>query len=359
MSRGDAPGASRQAGDGEDDVARVRRALEREARMVEPSGDGLERIRERTRRPWWRSPAAAVSTAVVAVLAAGAVGIGVGAIAGDGGSDEGEPTAGGAGPVEVTTQPALPPAPAESTTPAPMESTPAPSAGAVPVYFVKDDGDTPRLYREFHRVTPGSGDGALVRAALEELTGEPVDPDYRSLWAGMDVTSYERTGGSATVELSGEAREPVEEDDSDSLDVAVQQVVFTVTAVEQDAALAVTVLVDGQELAADVTRGEESDVAGLVWLTEPEQGATVSGEVRLEGVASVFEATVGWEARQDGMVVESGFATASEAGPGRGTWSATVKLPPGRYELRAFAPDESGLEGEGVLGEDTKDVVVR
>nr|WP_231126634.1 Gmad2 immunoglobulin-like domain-containing protein [Motilibacter aurantiacus] len=329
--------------------------------MVEPSGNGLERIRERTGRPWWRSPAAAVSTAVVAVLAAGAVGIGIGTLAGNDGDDRNEPAAdpiNATGPVEVTTQPALPPAPA-SPAPTPEESTPAPSDGAVPVYFVKDDGDTPRLYREFHRVRASSGDGALVRAALQEMAGEPADPDYRSLWAGMAVASYERSGGTATVTFDAAGREPAAEEDGDPIDVAVQQVVYTVTAVEQDAALAVTVVVDGQEVAAGATRGEESDVAGLVWLTSPEQGATVSGQVRLEGVASVFEATVGWEARQGGEVVESGFATATEAGPGRGTWSATVELPAGRYELRAFAPDESGLEGEGVLGEDTKEVVVR
>src|SRR4051812_3515309 len=247
--------------------------------MVQPSGDGLERIRERTGRPWWRSPAAAVSAAVVAVLAAGAVGIGIGTTAGrDDSSDE--PASAVEGTVEVTTQPAVPPEPADR--PTPEESTPAPSKGTVPVYHVKDDGRTPRLYREFHRVSPGSGDGALVVAALEEMAATPQDPDYRSLWNGVTVTSYARSGSTATVELSAQNSSGIVEGDEVNLDAALQEVVYTVTAVEQDATLALRIVVDGQLLGSGVQREEESDVAGLVWLTAPEQGASVARTVHLK-----------------------------------------------------------------------------
>lgn len=301
-------------------------------------------------RPWWRTTPAAVTAAVAAVLLAGVAGLLVGGVR-PGGSDASEPLTASTG--ELPSVQAEASATAALNTPGPVESTPAASPASLPVYFVKDDGFGPRLYREFHRVTTSSG---LVEAALVEMTKPALDPDYRSAWAGSQVQGYSQEGGTATVRLTHPTAGLPEGAD---LDMAVQEVVYTVTGVEQDAALKVRLEVDGKPLAAaPVVRAERSTTEGLVWLTSPTEGATVSGKVRLEGVASVFEATVAWEVLAGSKVVRHGTATASAAGPTRATWRTSVTLAPGTYTIRAYAPDESSTTGEGVVAEDTKTVTV-
>ena len=61
---------------------RLRRALNTEAAMVQPAGDGLQKIRggidARRHRSWWRSPAMALVAAAVLGLAVGGLVFGLG-----------------------------------------------------------------------------------------------------------------------------------------------------------------------------------------------------------------------------------------------------------------------------------------
>ncbi len=98
----------------------------------------------------------------------------------------------------------------ESPTAAASPSEPAPSdvpseepaaAGAVPVYYVGDTGVGPRLFREFRKV---SGEPALGAAEMA-ASGEPADPDYRSLFpGGGGFDAVDHTGGTIAVSLSDE-----------------------------------------------------------------------------------------------------------------------------------------------------------
>jgi hypothetical protein len=49
---------------------------------------------------------------------------------------------------------------------------------------------------------------------------------------------------------------------------------------------------------------------------------------------------------EDGTVIVEGFITATEGGPGRGTWEWTIELAtPGVYVIEASESDPSGGEG--------------
>ena len=142
--------------------------------------------------------------------------------------------------------------------------------------------------------------------------------------------------------------------------MTLQQLVHTVTAA--DAGLtAVRLLVEGQQVqtlwgSADasrpITRAPAAETLGPVWLDVAE-GATLDGA--FGGTATVFEATVSWELRRKGQVVDEGFSTASIGAPDRGEWTATTEVSDGDYELSAY---ESSAKDGSVTWLDTKSVTI-
>jgi Immunoglobulin-like domain of bacterial spore germination len=105
----------------------------------------------------------------------------------------------------------------------------------------------------------------------------------------------------------------------------------------------------------------QNDVLAFVNVTEPAEGASVSGTFTASGVANSFEATVPWEIRdQDGKKVLDGFATAEGWGDHLYPWESQVDLsglPPGTYTFVALTDDPSDGEGAGPT-EDTKTITV-
>jgi hypothetical protein len=323
--------------DRDDDLlaARLRAALTSEADMVQPSDDGLQHIRAGIdasgRRPWWRHPA---TPALAAALVLGLMAGGIAVLAGGGDKDV-TAVPGGS---DTASPSADKPSPTESDSPTPDPSTPIAIEGDVYVYYVMDDGRSPRLYRET-RPNPGMDP---VTAALSTMLAEPpVDPDYTSPWAkDTSVLSYRvegsTTGGVATVDLSrfvatGAAAE----------EAAVQQLVYTVTANDK-AVKQVKLLVNGkpptsghQDWSQPVSRAPMLDVQGLIWLLTPTQGSNIGSPVTFTGYGTAFEATISWEVRQAGEVVDQGTVQGGANGE-FGEFSGTVDLPSGSYELRVF-----------------------
>ncbi|TAL17032.1 MAG: hypothetical protein EPN99_12235, partial [Frankiales bacterium] len=230
-------------------------------------------------------------------------------------------------------------APAASPSPSPGAATgsPTPSASgdteARAVYWLGATKEPrgPRLYREFVR-RPATAD-AVRDAVTAMLSLEPTDPDYTSLWAdGTTVRDVRREGATAVVDLSREAT--TNGGGSAFEEMSLQQLVHTVTAADP-ALTAVRLLVEGEpvetlwgsaDASTPISRGPSYEVLGPVWLDVPD-GSVLSGE--FGGTATVFEATVSWQLRQGPDLVAEGFATATEGGPGRGTWTATADVPPG------------------------------
>ncbi|MEP6761873.1 MAG: GerMN domain-containing protein [Sporichthyaceae bacterium] len=327
---------------------RLRRALNTEASMVNPSGDGLSRIRsgiaEEQSTVWWRRPA-------LALVAAALIGLAVGGVAVALGQNDDQPN-------DIANQTGEPQTTAPATTePAPTSSSSTDPGGStvdVPVYYVHDDGLALRLYREFHHAAMNPE--GKIGTAVDQMFGPAVDPDYSSSWPSTtEVLSVTKSGDTATIDLSafpstGAAAE----------DKAVQQLVYTVTATD-NAVKKVRLLVNGKapqsghsDWSQPVARAPMLDVQGLIWILTPTQGSKVGSPVKVSVYGTAFEGTVTLQVFQGDTQVAETFATTAmgmfvEA-------STTIKLDPGSYELRAF---ESSAKDGSPLHVDTKTFTVK
>lgn len=283
-------------------------------------------------------------------------------------STDPEPTATDPEPTESSssaTPTEEPGEPEPSETATPTERSEEPDLTTVPAYFVGDTPQGPRLFREFQRAED-SGPGQSGLALLE---AGPLDPDYRSPWPdGAFVSLGDPEAGQVNVTLADASygTRPRGMSRAEAR-MAVEQVIYTLQAGFQER-LAVqfrigdnpTARVYGVPTSEPLANGPMLRTLALVNVTTPEQGATVSGSFTASGVASSFEATVPWEIRQAGEVVERGFSTAEGWLDKLYPWETEVNvsgLAPGNYEFVAMTDDPSGGEGGGPH-EDSKTITV-
>ncbi|HEU4540102.1 MAG TPA: Gmad2 immunoglobulin-like domain-containing protein [Jiangellaceae bacterium] len=367
-----------------EDEDRLRRALEQEAAKVYPSPGGLERILNRARQPrWtmaWRSPAVLGMVAAV-VTAVAVLGVGAVTLRDQGSSDEaGQGLAPATSSAPVTSEPVSPsPEATKDDTDEPVTSHPTskePSrppvtqqresgfTGAVPVYFVNDTRAGFRLAREW---IPVESQRNAIEEAVSRMIAKPPVPDYDTLWdPATEVRSVEVRDGAIEVDLALPGA-PIVHGDAD---LAIQQLVYTATAaaslVDSDyGSLPVRILVEGEQVdeldgvdVSDVLRRHAPlDVRQLVQLNEPSQNATVRSPVRVSGDAAVFEATIVWELRQDGSVVDSGFENTQE-GQRFSEFSFELELEPGEYTIVITEDDVSGGEGGEPMSDERTFTVV-
>jgi hypothetical protein len=192
-------------------------------------------------------------------------------------------------------------------------------------------------------------------------------PQYDTLWnAATQVRSVEVGDGAINVDL-GLSGTPIIRGEPET---AIQQLVYTATAaaslVDRDyGSLPVRILVDGEPVddlgGVDVSevlrRAAPLDVRQLVQLNEPSQGATVRSPVRVSGDAAVFEATLVWELRQDGRVVDSGFDNTRE-GQRFSEFDFELALEPGEYSIVITEGDASDGEGGEPMSDERTFTVV-
>lgn len=293
------------------------------------------------------------------LAAAGAV-LALGVLAGCG---DDEPSG---GPAEPTSSSA--PATEAPTTDAtdPATGTPDGAASAVPAYYVGETPQGARLYREFTQV---AGVDRLVAAAAAVTTGDPVDPDYRSLWPRGRFASVSTEGDAIEVELADDSWLEAGSLDAEQAELTVQQLVYSLQGalgerlpvrVTYDGSPAATLL--GVAVGDGLRAAPELDVMALVNITEPAEGTAVGDTFTATGRASSFEATVPWEVLDaSGEVVVEGFATAEGWADKLHPWTTEVdvsELPAGSYTFVARTDDPSGGEGGGPT-EDTKRITVR
>jgi hypothetical protein len=236
----------------------------------------------------------------------------------------------------------------------------------VPVYFVGDTPQGPRLYREFRKV---SADDALDAALTLAASGDALDPDYRTLLpAGTFSGSTYDEGASVHLPDDSWTRLPSGLSETEAL-LAVQQLVYTAQGVLQqrmpisftDSSGASTqifgIASEDAFSAADPIR-----TLALMSVTSPESGQTVSGgTLDASGVGSSFEATVPWEIQDaGGDTVLHGSTTADGWMDKLYPWSAHIDisgLDAGSYTFVASTDDPSGGEGGGPTV-DTKEFTV-
>lgn len=308
----------------------LRVTLSEAAEGVEP-GDRLVAIRQRTRRTarrrrsWWVCGGAAL-------VAASAVAVAV--------------VAGPPSPQRAT-DPAAPPTSPPSPTPSPAEPR-----TAYPVHYVgpgPSGPDAPEavLYRE------------QVEAAspLDALMTAPSDPDYRTLWPAGSLVSY--VVGDAEIEVVVTTGAPVTDE------LARQQLVYTLQAVERSNLPVAMTYETIEPLLAPITRAPDLDVLSHMSIDEPAEGSTyASGEsFVVTGRGNSFEAS-GQCALEtgDGTVVDAYLAQMDGwIEPRLYPWELEVDLsdvPPGTYTLRCITDDPTGgTEGRGT-DSDTRTVIV-
>jgi hypothetical protein len=324
---------------------------------VEPR-QGLDSIQSRTKvhpmsnRPWLLVVGTAVVATAATIVAFAVVGD-------DSGTTRTDP-----GPAAASTK-HTPSADASTSEDA---APPAPADRALPVYYVGDTGQGPRLFREFHQVpVPDLPGAAVAEAVREAVAAQPQDPDYASLWpAGADVQHVEMSGDTIVVDLAGAdlLHDAPAGMSADEAKMSVEQVVYTAQAGFQNRA-PVRFLLDGEitdtvlgvPTSEPVAQGDETSTLAQVWIIDPAEGAEVPSGFTVKGVGAFFEANVTWELRQGDKVVKSGFATAEECCR-MAPYSFTVDAPAGDYTLVVKDEDASGGEGPAPF-EDTKDITVR
>lgn len=254
------------------------------------------------------------------------------------------------------------PSPTEPAAEATSEPGEADDTVTVPLYFVGETPQGPKLFREFRSVP---SDNPLMEATALLLAGDALDTDYRTLWPQVEVSDVQATDGVLLVQIAGDGF--TERPDGMSkydAKLAVQQIVYTLQGVQQERTPVqfdrpdTSARLFGLSTESPYDNAPPLDVLGLVNITSPEQGSTVTGDTLVaSGVASSFEATVPWEIRQGQAVVLEGFATAEGWMDKLYPWETEVDLStlaPGDYTFVALTDDPSGGEGGGP-SEDTKD----
>lgn len=232
----------------------------------------------------------------------------------------------------------------------------------VPVYFVGETPQGPRLYREFRRVDAADPLGAALTLAASD---DALDPDYRTLLPEATFT----TSGDASIPLPDESWQKLPEGMSEAdAQLALQQLVYTAQGVLQSRDPITFTDADGNATQVFLIASEDGFTAAdplrtlaLVNITSPEYNATVSDTFTASGVSSSFEATTPWEIRDaDDQVVKKGFATAEGWMDKLYPWETEIDvsdLEPGIYTFAALTDDPSGGEGGGPT-EDTKTITV-
>ena len=239
---------------------------------------------------------------------------------------------------------------------------------AVPIYFVGDTPQGPRLFREFRQV---EADNPLAEAVALMTAGDAADPDYGTLYpdGSFASVSFSEGAGAIVVQVQGrrvehpggrheQARRPSSRSSSSSTPSRGCRVsgCRSWSRRTSDPVPLFGVPTDGGLKAAP-----QNDVLALVNVTQPEQDSQPGSTFVASGVANSFEATVPWEIRDEsGAKVLEGFATAEGWGDHLYPWESEVDasgLAPGTYTFVAMTDDPSGGEGGGPT-EDTKTFTV-
>ncbi len=340
----------------DDEAARrLRDVLGNEARSIQPSGDGLARIREKirarrqSRRSWLRPLAVAGAAAATAAIVIAVVLV----VPGGSGNHATRPGTDGS----ATTG---------AVSPSPSSSGPVPSSAdathQVTLYYVGAKADPMQLlYRETVMRTPPAANAFISDAVTALLTTPPTDPDYINPWPqGTTLLGATiKNDTAAVIDLSPEAANGPHGLGG----ISAQQLLYTV----QGAAPKIESLelrIDGKPVTSlwgspitnPITAEPAWQVFAHVWITSPTQGATVPANVSFGGEATVFEATVSWQILMNGSVLKQGFTNADKGAPEQGVWHDNVTLTPGTYELRAF---ETSMKDGSPTYVDTKTFTVQ
>jgi hypothetical protein len=199
----------------------------------------------------------------------------------------------------------------------PVGTTTGGAAHELRVYFLR--GNALEAVRVHVRDT-----SAIATAALQKLLGGAPSGLRTALPAGTELESVAVSRGRATVRFS-----------TDRLPHTAQgQIVYTLTQ------FPTVDSVDGSAFARPLTRADFGDLTtrSPIYVEEPQRDGPVSSPVHASGTADVFEGTFAVDVWSKGRLVRTQTISATSGTGTRGTWSATINVPPGHARLVFYEP---------------------
>lgn len=331
--------------DDEDDVTEVLRgALHREAEQVRPGPDGLRRIQARVAEQapapgrWRRALPSLASAAAVIAVAVGGVAL---------------------------LRPSPGPVAAQVGSDVYLSPKAAPIVEPLPVYFAEKQGGRWALVREFVATTQTDPAVRLQTAVRLAVSGRAVDPEYTSVWRSLKLSGEVGVSGGAVPEVSlGKGlvgRGSTGEDDAALARLAIQQLVWTVTATTQQSVPVRVQAEDGAKLFGQVALGGTferttgaKDPRAPIWISSLSEAqplstgtATITGDALVQGgltwqLDRVDASGAPGEAVDRGGIVPTQSSGQQAQTGQRGQWSITVRLPSrGSYRLSVLAFDDA------------------
>ena len=251
--------------------------------------------------------------------------------------------------------------PSEHPTDDPTDPVTGDLEAAVPVYFVGETPQGPRLYREFQEMEDCPNPGCVFSASAEQaVLGMPLDPDYRNPWPGGPTgVSATYNGDFITVDIETDDAQALH-DGPDGItpaqaDIAIQSLIYSAQAGLGEGRPAVQLLINGshtdqvlgQPASEPIANGPVLETLSLMSITSPAEGAAVSGKFEATGVNNGFEGSVACFIR-DGSTDLSVDVGIGGFGPGKlFPWTLevdTAGIAPGTYTFFCSNDDPSGGE---------------
>jgi len=196
-------------------------------------------------------------------------------------------------------------------------STTAPNTRALQVYFLHGNELTP--------VTVSVSDTpAIATAALQKLLAGPSGGSSTAIPAGTQLESIAVSGGRATVRFS-----------SNRLTHSAEgQIVYTLTQ------FPTITSVDGGPFGVPANRADFADLTArsAIFVAEPQRDSTTPSPVHASGTADVFEGTLAVDVWSNGRRIRTQTIQATSGTGTRGTWKATIAVPPGPAKLDFYEP---------------------
>jgi Immunoglobulin-like domain of bacterial spore germination len=309
----------------------------------------------------WRYAAVGVA-ATVAVI--GGVAWATGGLPGGNQADDGIPV----DPGPSSRHTASTPTTSVSSPTTPTSGTTAPAGTrAYAVYYVGDNpAGKPVLFREFHS---GPTTTETASLAVADLGAPPLDPDYRTPWHAGDLASATLDSGSGVIDValgSASVHDRPAGMSSAYARASIQQVIYTAQAAFQQR-LPVQFTFHGNPIdqvlgvptSEPLSQGKVLKTLSLVNISNPNEGAQVSGKLVVTGVNNSFEGTSVIYLERNGQKYLMKPTIGGMGGKKLYPWTVTLdlgKVAPGQYTLVAQNDDPSG---QGHPETDTRTIIVK
>ena len=182
---------------------------------------------------------------------------------------------------------------------------------ALKVYFYRGNALVPVTVRVPHTE-------AVATAAVSALLAGPPHGYESAIPTGVSLESVAISNGTATVHLSS----------TELSHAGLGQIVYTL------ASFPTITSVDG------ATRDDFADLTSnaAIFVAEPLRDSTVPAPVHASGTADVFEGTLAVDVWSGGKLLRTQTIQATSGTGTRGTWSASIDLPPGPAKLEFYEP---------------------